>query len=283
MLASQHFQTILTGNYNEALTLRSKGHVTISVSEDFDTMVILLNIIHGASRKVPRQVTLDTLRKLASLVSSLGMLDSVEFFSDTWIDNLQREGFPKAYDKTVLPLLFVFWVFNRPDEFKDMTRITQRECDETLDEDAQDVPIAHKIIDVIKRDREFAIETAITIIHALITRYMDGQTICDGALDDELRYACDAMVLGSLMKSSRKIGVWPKPEAPFNGRRFKDLAKSIRSIRILDVCNKTSSRKWNSHGPGNNCHGLEDSVEASMKSIEASLEGLELETYAKKR
>jgi hypothetical protein len=125
-------------------------------------------------------------------------------------------------------------------------------------------------------------EAAITVVHALITRYMDGQTICDGGLDDELRYACDAMVLGSLMKSSRKIGIWPKPEAPFSGRKFKDLARSIRSIRILDVCNKSSSRRWNSLGPSSNCHGLEDSIEASMKSIEAALDGLELSDYAKK-
>jgi hypothetical protein len=137
--------------------------------------------------------------------------------------------------------------------------------------------------DAIKRDREFAIETAITVIHALINRYMEGQTICDGSLDDELRYACDAMVLGSLLKSSRKIGIWPKPEAPFNGRKFKDLARAIRSIRILDVCNKSSSRRWVSHGPSNNCHGLEDSIEESMKSIEAGLDGLELTDYPKKR
>ena len=121
------------------------------------------------------------------------------------------------------------------------------------------------------------------VIHTIIDRYMAGQTICDGSLDVELRYACDSMVLGSLMNSSRKIGVWPKPEAPFNGRKFKDLACAIRTIRILDVCNKTSSRRWNSHGPSSNCHGLEDTIEASMKSIETGLDGLELSDYAEKR
>jgi hypothetical protein len=112
---------------------------------------------------------------------------------------------------------------------------------------------------------------------------MAGQAICNSALDEELRYACDAMVLGCLMTSSRKIGIWPKPVAPFNGRKFKELAKAIRSIRILDVCNKTSSRRWNSHGPSPNCHGLEDCIEASLNSIEAGLGGLKLDEYPRLR
>jgi hypothetical protein len=112
---------------------------------------------------------------------------------------------------------------------------------------------------------------------------MEGRTICDGAIDDDLRYACDAMVLGSLMKSSRKMGIWPKPESPFNGKKFKDLALAVRRIKVLDVCNKTRSRRLTSLNLPSNCHGLEDSIEASMKSLEAGLDGLELSNYSRKR
>jgi hypothetical protein len=146
MLASQYFQTILSGNFNEAITLRTKGHVSIPLLADLDAMIILLNIVHGVSRQVPRQVSLELLIKLAVLVRSFGMLDAVQFFSDTWIDNFQREGLPESYDENVLPLLFVFWVFDRPFEFKNMTRLAQRECDESLDEDVRDVPIPRSII-----------------------------------------------------------------------------------------------------------------------------------------
>jgi hypothetical protein len=146
MLASQYFEKMLSGNSNEATTLRTKRHVSIPLSADLDAMIILLNIVHGISRKVPRQVNLDILSKLAVLVSSLGMLEAVQFFSDTWIDNFQREGLPKSYNENVLPLLFVFWVFDRPLEFKNMTRIAQRECDEKLGGDMLEVPIPHSII-----------------------------------------------------------------------------------------------------------------------------------------
>ena len=111
---------------------------------------------------------------------------------------------------------------------------------------------------------------------------MDGRTVCD-VFDEELGYACDAMVLGSLMKSSRKIGIWPKPEAPFSGKKFKDLARAIRSIKVLDVCKKTSSRRIHTLGPSSNCHGLESSIETAMKSIEAGIDGLVLSDYPKTR
>lgn len=136
MLASRYFETVLSGEFEEAKALRATGHVEISMlEEDLDSMTILLNIIHGASRKVPRTVSLEVLSKLAVLVSKYGMLETVEFFSDTWIDHLQREGLPKAYTKEVLRLLFVFWVFDRETEFRDMTRLAQREADDKFEED----------------------------------------------------------------------------------------------------------------------------------------------------
>lgn len=286
MLASRYFETILSGEFEEAKMLRATGHVEITMpDEDLDSMVILLNIIHGASRKVPRNVSLEVLSKLAVLVSKYGMLETVEFFSDTWIDHLQREGLPKAYTKEVLRLLFVFWVFDRETEFRDMTRLAQREADDKFEEDVgklEGVKIPPGIIDAIKQARVSALESALSVIHALITKYMDGSALCDAALDDELRYACDAMVLGSLLKSSRKIGIWPKPEAPFPGRKYKGLAKAIRGIKILDVCNKTSSRRWNSHGPAGNSHGLEDEIEENLKEVEKGLDGLRLFDFAKK-
>lgn len=111
---------------------------------------------------------------------------------------------------------------------------------------------------------------------------MEGNIICDASLDEDLQYACDAIILGSLMKSSRKINIWPRPEAPFTGTKFRDLARAIRGIRIVDVCNR-SSRRAASLGTASNGHGLEDEINASIKDIEAGMDGLELLQYARKR
>lgn len=165
MLASQVFENLLTGTSTEAKILRTEGHVTIPVLADLDTVIILLNIIHGPSRKVPRQVTLQELSNLASLVSHFGMIETVQFFSDTWIDALQREGLPKTYTQDVLQLLFVFWVFDRPEEFKNMTRLAQRECDENLIEDVKGLPIPHNIIGRVILHGSYLLELTIYRCH----------------------------------------------------------------------------------------------------------------------
>jgi hypothetical protein len=146
MHASENFQVLLSGNSYEGVTFRRNGHVSIPLSADFDAMIVLLNIIHGASRKVPRQTSFEVLKKLAVLVCELGMLDTVQFFSDTWIDNFQRLGLPTSYNENIPSLIYIFWVFDRASEFKDMSRIAQRECDENLQNNVGDVPIPHIIL-----------------------------------------------------------------------------------------------------------------------------------------
>ncbi|KAG9229346.1 hypothetical protein BJ875DRAFT_387537 [Amylocarpus encephaloides] len=282
MLASEHFQTLLSGDFEEGLALRKTGHVTIPLSDDPDTLIILLNIVHGATRKVPRQVSLELLRKLAVMVNDYGMLGSVEFFADTWIDHSKREGLPGSYTEDVLSWLFVFFVFERAEEFKDMTKLTQRECDENFDQNAREILLPVAIVDSIHQGRLDAINSAITVVHTFISKYMDGETHCETGMDEGLRFACDSMLLGSLMKGSRKIGIWPRPYAPFIGQNFRDLAKAIRGIKISDVCGRSSGRRWTSYGGfEGNAHGLEKQIEDAIIAAEAGLAGLELEKYRK--
>ncbi|TVY86226.1 hypothetical protein LAWI1_G007987, partial [Lachnellula willkommii] len=280
MLASAYFQKRLTGEECvDAGTLRRTGRATIALGDDPDTFAILLNIIHGRTRQVPRQVSLDLLSKLAVLINYYAMLESVELFSDTWIENLKREGMPTEYNEHVLPWLFIFWVFEKGDDFRDMARLVQRECDERLDELVGAIPLPHTMIKAMKNGRRIAIDTAISAIDQLITKYMDGKVNCthDG---ESLRYSCDAMVLGSLMKGARTIGIWPKPTAPFPGKILRKLLEEIRSIKVLDVCSQQVDASGIRY-PASNCHGIEDSIKATMKIIEDGLDDLELDDYKK--
>lgn len=159
ILASSTFRISLgSDTFSEGRILRTEGSLVIPLpDEDPDAMIILLNIIHGLSSKVPRRVDLNMLSKLAVAVNYRQMHEAVELWSDTWIENLKRdEGLPGSYiPEILLPWLFIFWVFRKDEDFRNMSQILQRESDDKLENEVGTVSVGPYIPASIIR--EFAI------------------------------------------------------------------------------------------------------------------------------
>ena len=62
----------------------------------------------------------------------------------------------------------------------------------------------------IQKKRTNTIESMIAVIHDLITKYSGSNILCDNGQE----FSCDANLLGSLLKASPIIGIWPRPEYP---------------------------------------------------------------------
>jgi hypothetical protein len=149
ILASHTFRTSLGSDiYPEGRMLQTHGNVTMTlIDEDPDVMIILLRIVHGQTRKVPRQVSLDMLTKLAAVVNHRQMLEVVEVLSDIWISAFKHTSSPAGNTPEALSWLFIFWVFRKEDEFKKITLILQQECYDDLEYKANCVaPIPASII-----------------------------------------------------------------------------------------------------------------------------------------
>lgn len=128
--------------YSEGRKLQTEGNLVVPLpDEDPDAMIILLNIIHGLSSKVPRRVDLNILSRLAVVVNHRQMHEAVELWSDTWIENLKRdEGLPGSYTPEILlSWLFIFWVFRKDEDFREMSQILERECDHSLESEVETV------------------------------------------------------------------------------------------------------------------------------------------------
>jgi hypothetical protein len=69
----------------------------------------------------------------------------------------------------------------------------------------------------------YSIKSTIQVIYDLITKYSGLEIICP-SID---RFACDATLLGSLLKSLAIIGISPRPKDPYLGITFKRLAEQI--------------------------------------------------------
>lgn len=104
---------------------------------------------HHRIKKVPRLVSLVRLTALTILVDKYQMQESVEVFSDMWIDGLKgRKGdVPESLTQDVLPWLCISWVFQKEKPFQEVTKILMHEGDEDIGgEELQELPIPELII-----------------------------------------------------------------------------------------------------------------------------------------
>ncbi|KAH7413256.1 hypothetical protein BKA64DRAFT_719186 [Cadophora sp. MPI-SDFR-AT-0126] len=256
--------------YPEGRTLRDQGHLIIPLpNKDPDAIIILLNIIHRLSSKVPRQVDLNMLSKIAIAVNHRQMHETVGMWTDTWIENLKRdEGLLSSYTPdALLSWLFIFWVFREAEGFRN---ILENEVETTYI--GPHIPAS--IICNIQKHRIDLIESMIAVIHDLITKYSGPDILCDYSTG----FSCDANLLGSLLKASAIIGIWPHPEDPYLGINSKMLASQIREMNVLDDCRRPGKGYYNSGG----CHQIKALVEASMESLEDRIPGLRLASFLPK-
>lgn len=124
------------------------------------------------------------------------------------------------------------------------------------------------LLDKIQEYRIKAIDSILTVVHDHITTYLSAKIICSRGGNQ----ACDANLLGSLLKSSAVVGIWPRPDVPYHDMAFNSLASQIQKMQILDIC----TQRNNYHTVN---HGVKDMIEASLKSVEDQFRGLSLDSF----
>jgi hypothetical protein len=132
MLASPVFKAMLQpGRFRQGIQRNAAGQMEVDLPDDDQPLVVIvLNIIHGRNRLVPKQADLEMMTKLAILVDKYQMVEAVESFSNPWLDDLlTKVSLPSGYSrddeldhqKTIRRWLAVSWVFKRPNEFSKST------------------------------------------------------------------------------------------------------------------------------------------------------------------
>ncbi|KAL5321956.1 hypothetical protein ACEPPN_009921 [Leptodophora sp. 'Broadleaf-Isolate-01'] len=284
MLASSTFLSMIGPGYREGSVLQAQGSVVIPLGDDDpDALIILLNIIHGKTRMVPREVDLHTLAKIAALVDYYRMHETVELWSDLWIEKVGLHEVEDEHDEfsqpCILKRLFISWVFQKADAFKTLSQHieyvgTEELCWEygseyEVDlEDLDKLPIPPPILDAINANRAAAIKGAIKIIHDLVQKYTEPTVHCPHG-----GFKCDATVLGSVIKNAAEVCLWPPPDdydAPFT-----DVTDAIRSMEIVTSCTQAE-------GEAKFEHGVDSFIEASLLAIEDGLCGLDIEDFIPK-
>jgi hypothetical protein len=120
--ASRRASKIFLSNFKEA-SKEDDGFYHWKFEDIFDAEAfeLVLNIIHGKTRNVPRAVSLNLLAAVASIVDDLECHDTLAFFSQGWI--LDFEKLAPICTKTLAQLILVSFVFENASIFKEASRL----------------------------------------------------------------------------------------------------------------------------------------------------------------
>lgn len=151
MFASPVFKAMLKHTWKEGSTLARKGKVSIPLPDDDPVCFgVLMDIVHGNSEQVPREVSLRFMVAIAILVDKYRLQAAVSRYTDLWMEAL-NEAIPKTFTPELMLWLCVSWVFRRPVEFVHATKIAEREStgqdlDTFSQELNEELPIPDRII-----------------------------------------------------------------------------------------------------------------------------------------
>ncbi|KAK8097615.1 uncharacterized protein PG998_013101, partial [Apiospora kogelbergensis] len=200
MLASVVFKKMLQGPWEE-----SRTHTMEASDWDAEALLILMNIIHGRNRAVPRSISLEMLAKIAVLVDYYQCHEAVELFAACWTQNLSP--LPKEYCRDLTLWISISWVFYRKDLFETLTKVAIKETAGPLQ--TLGLPIPQHIVEVIDQQRQETINDIISGLHTLIS-YFHIRSKCT--------FECSSILLGALTKQMQIKGLLePKPKKPFLG------------------------------------------------------------------
>ncbi|KAM3075120.1 hypothetical protein ACMFMG_007422 [Clarireedia jacksonii] len=275
-LASPVFKAMLRkGNFKEGLEFGSTGKAEISLPDDDPhAFAILINIIHGRTRQVPREVDLDLLSRISTLVDKYQIHEAVEIMSDRWI-SLLESTIPEEFTDDLQTWLSISWVFEKSRIFREVTKIAERQSRGRVGEDRDDIPIPDRVIDAIQERRLTAITDAYSIVASLINT---GKHHCTAPRRDA--FECSGMVLGTLLQSSTALGIFPVPDLSDTDLTFEFVISLIRKVHVVALCDKISPFKgfeyhhWSTHG-------VKQAIDTELMNLEKHLCGLELHDFKK--
>lgn len=218
-LASSTFRKMLRGPWREA---RSDGDAIreIQTTEwDVEALLVVLNIIHGHHRFVPKSVSLELLAKIATIVDYYKCHEITAVFVDRWLLGLEG-NLPSSYGKDCVLWLSISWVFLRVDILQKMAEVAIMGCEgpvETMDlpfpnallskginysfrhtADDQSQTSLTGLIDIIEDKRRQSIEQIIMMLYSL------RDSLCSETGCSE---KCSATLLGFLMRHMDAAGI----------------------------------------------------------------------------
>ncbi|KAM0243064.1 hypothetical protein ACHAP5_006942 [Fusarium lateritium] len=184
---------------------------------DVEAFELVLRIIHGKTRDVPRAISLDLLAAVASIVDDLECHDTLAFFSQSWMVNYEKLA--PTYVKTLAQLILASFVFENASVFKTATKLAVLHSQGAVL--SYDLPIRVAILDLMESRRLVILRNLILDLDALEKDLLEGKLGCSRV--------CRSMILGDLLQATKGCGLYPQPSAPFITLAVHPVIQSLKN------------------------------------------------------
>ncbi|KAK2008325.1 hypothetical protein LZ32DRAFT_460230 [Colletotrichum eremochloae] len=273
ILASRYFNAKLNGTWKEATHHAVDKRYHLEASDwDSDALLLLMNVIHGRTRSVPRRVDCEMLAKIAVLVDYYDCHEVVEVFASMWIDAL-KDQLPSECSRDLVLWLLIAHVFQRDNIFKQekvFEKITKTAvlggCDLMP---TMDLPISPIVVDLIDWRRQDAIGFILNSLNDLHESLRIGLEGCS--------HACSCMNLGALdtqMYQKKLLGL----SEPYPDQSVIGLETTVRGFITPSWGSYSWGSGWQAHSNG--C-ALEMMIKSRLDSeFEKNKEGFSLAEVA---
>lgn len=138
------------------------------------------------------------------------------------------------------------------------------------------------VSDSILKKRQEALSKLYDWIEKKIERYQGSKIRCPRRDDTELQQHCDSLILGSLLKSARKLGIIPIPEADYGLMSFDKLSAEFYSLEITAICDSISRPRIEGAAFPKPAHGLKNLIRKKIDTLEKRLSGLDIQDFKRK-
>ncbi|GKU12727.1 unnamed protein product, partial [Fusarium langsethiae] len=148
-LASSYFEKMFAGSYVEG-KIHDSGLRRVTARDcDPEAFSIILSIMHGYHRDVPKSLSLEMLAKVAIIVDYYGCHEIVEPHVNIWIASL-KSVLPTVYGRDCILCMMISWVFSEPDVFQQMTRLALIHSEKLIE--AEDIPLPADLLGKLDPD-----------------------------------------------------------------------------------------------------------------------------------
>ncbi|KAL6699118.1 hypothetical protein J3F84DRAFT_364965 [Trichoderma pleuroticola] len=225
-LASTYFKRMMANDWME--TQPEEGYSFVVTAEEWDqnALLMLMNIIHGQTTKIPRIISIEMLAKIAVLVDYYKCHEAVEFYAKTWISNLM-EPLPIYYGRKLLLRLCISWVFSEPDIFRELTRTALYQSRGSIH--SLGLPIPGDVIDALEMKRQNFVSEVISELHDLKNELFKDKGYKDKAA---CSFECSSILLGALIKGMNAICILdPLSKSQLEGYSIMALETAVLSFQ----------------------------------------------------